>query len=314
MNYYSHHIGDYRRDTAHLSLLEHGVYRQLLDMYYLSEEKIPKETESVYRRLCAKTDEEKKAVNTVLSEFFSPKDGWIHTRCDKEISAYRAKANRAKENGKLGGRPLKTKGVISGNPEETISQANHKPLTINHKPSKHTADYSAEFLEAWTAYPKRSGANKKAAYKAWTARIKAGAKAEDILSGVLRYASYCLANTTDENFIKQAVTFFGPDDHFSSDWTVSPSAPAKKAGPAWYTSDALTLAEGLKCEPPLSPHIGEYMAAFKGRVQAAIDNGYKVPPPVRSVVMEFSEEVPKTAIPKRISMVEELKKMRSHQK
>lgn len=134
MNYYQHHIGDYRRDTAHLTLLEHGVYRQLLDMYYLSESHIPEETESVYRRLCARTEEEKKAVDTVLGEFFRCDNGWSHTRCDKVIADYKAKADRARDNGKLGGRPPKTKGVISGNPEETEEKANHKPLTINHKP------------------------------------------------------------------------------------------------------------------------------------------------------------------------------------
>lgn len=131
MHYYQHHIGDYRRDTSHLSLLEHGVYRQLLDMYYLSEAKIPAETEVVYRRLCARTDEEKKAVDNVLSEFFKYENGWVQTRCDDEITAYKGKAARARINGKLGGRPSKTKEVISGNPEETEAKANHKPLTIN---------------------------------------------------------------------------------------------------------------------------------------------------------------------------------------
>lgn len=134
MNYYQHHIGDYRRDTAHLSLLEHGVYRQLLDMYYLSETKIAAETDMVYRRLCARTDDEKKAVDTVLSEFFKRDDGWIQTRCNKEIDEYQGKAERARINGKLGGRPSITKEVIPGNPEETKAKANHKPLTINHKP------------------------------------------------------------------------------------------------------------------------------------------------------------------------------------
>ena len=134
MNYYSHHIGDYRRDTAHLSLLEHGVYRQLLDMYYLSETRIPEETEVVYRRLCAKTDDEKKSIDVVLSEFFIYENGWVHKRCEREILEYKMKVNRARSNGKLGGRPSKTKVVISGNKEETQEKANHKPLTINHKP------------------------------------------------------------------------------------------------------------------------------------------------------------------------------------
>lgn len=124
MHYYQHNIGSYRRDTAHLSLLEHGVYRQLLDMYYLAESAIPEETEVVMRRLCARTDEEKKAVEIVLSEFFTFDCGWHHKRCDEEILDYQLKADRARNNGKLGGRPRKTKEVISGNPEATDEKAN----------------------------------------------------------------------------------------------------------------------------------------------------------------------------------------------
>ena len=41
MNYYERHIGDYLKDTAHLSLLEHGIYGRLLDIYYTREEPIP---------------------------------------------------------------------------------------------------------------------------------------------------------------------------------------------------------------------------------------------------------------------------------
>jgi uncharacterized protein YdaU (DUF1376 family) len=32
VNYYERHIGDYLKDTAHLSLLEHGIYTRLLDV------------------------------------------------------------------------------------------------------------------------------------------------------------------------------------------------------------------------------------------------------------------------------------------
>lgn len=152
MNYYSHHIGDYRRDTAHLSLLEHGVYRQLLDMYYLSEEPIPEETEVVFRRLCARTEEEKKAVITILKEFFKVENGWAHKRCDEQIHEYQSKAERARTNGKLGGRPSKTKEVIFGNQETSEEKANHKPLTTNHKPPskvKPTVPASAETAEVF---------------------------------------------------------------------------------------------------------------------------------------------------------------------
>lgn len=134
MHHYKHHIGDYRRDTGHLSLLEHGVYRQLLDMYYLSEEPIPTETESVFRRLCARTEDERKAVISVLNEFFIPSErGYEHTRCEAEIDGYRAKAESARNNGKLGGRRKKAE----EKPKENQSGSETKPktkLTTNHKP------------------------------------------------------------------------------------------------------------------------------------------------------------------------------------
>lgn len=135
MHYYSHNIGDYKRDTDHLSLLEHGVYRQLMDLYYLSEKPIPLETEWVFRRLAARTEVEQKAIQAVLRDFFKETpEGYTHTRCDLEIREYKHKAETARANGKRGGRPTKTDPVISGMQEKSGSQANHKPLTINHKP------------------------------------------------------------------------------------------------------------------------------------------------------------------------------------
>ncbi|MFZ3286572.1 MAG: ead/Ea22-like family protein [Telluria sp.] len=86
-------------------------------------------------------------------------------------------------------------------------------------------DYPADFESAWDAYPPRSGANKRTAFKAWSARIKAGAVIADMLSGVERYAAYVLAERTEERFIKQPATFFGPDEHYMLPWA-SKSAPA----------------------------------------------------------------------------------------
>ena len=129
MHYYQHNIGDYRRDTIHLSLLEHGVYRQLLDMYYLSESPIPRETQQVIRRLSARTEEEKNAVEIVLKEFFTETEaGFRHKRCDVEIEEYRHKAEVSRENGKKGGRPkqepepIETRQVISGYPKEKLTE------------------------------------------------------------------------------------------------------------------------------------------------------------------------------------------------
>jgi len=178
MHYYQHNIGDYRRDTSHLSLLEHGVYRQLMDMYYLSESPIPRETQLVFRRLSARTNDEQKAIEIILSEFFYLTDeGWSHKRCDSEIAVYRDKADTARANGKLGGRPKKTKEVILGNQDhnqnepEPINQLTKEPInSLKEKIYKKEKTDSFpethnDFNTFWNLYPKKTG--KAEALKSW---------------------------------------------------------------------------------------------------------------------------------------------------
>ena len=49
MNYYERYCGDSQRDTAHLSLAEHGAYTMLLDVYLSVEKPLPKELSSLRR-------------------------------------------------------------------------------------------------------------------------------------------------------------------------------------------------------------------------------------------------------------------------
>jgi len=135
VHYYPHNIADYRKDTAHLSLLEHGIYRQLLDTYYLDEK--PIETQQVIRRLSIKTQEEELALKNVLDDFFTLSECGKyhhHVRCDSEIVKYKDKAEISRVNGSKGGRPKKpskTQQVNLANPEETQTKGNQEPLTIN---------------------------------------------------------------------------------------------------------------------------------------------------------------------------------------
>lgn len=140
MHYYKFNIADYRKDTSHLSTLEHGVYRQLIDWQYLDEKPIPLETQVVFRRLRLGSIDEQQALENVLSEFFEKSDdGYFQKRIRVEILDYQENAEKNRRNGKLGGRPSKTHSVSSGLPNETQSKGNHKPITNNHKPIKNTA-------------------------------------------------------------------------------------------------------------------------------------------------------------------------------
>lgn len=99
MNYYKHYLGDYARDTAHLSLLEHGAYRVLLDTYYATEKSLPADQASLYRICKAFSAAERKAVDLVADQFFPVNgDGSRHNvRADEEIAKWSAQAetNRA---------------------------------------------------------------------------------------------------------------------------------------------------------------------------------------------------------------------------
>ena len=135
MHYYSHNIGDYRKDTGHLSLLEHGVYRQLLDTCYLSEKPLNLDHAELMRTHCARTADEMRAVETVLKDFFvSTPEGYIHKRCDIEIEAFHSKSDSARESAKARWARVRAEKEADAMRTHSEGNANHKPLTINQEP------------------------------------------------------------------------------------------------------------------------------------------------------------------------------------
>lgn len=140
MHYYQFNISTWILHTSHLTLEEECVYRRLIDFYYDTEKPIPKETKAVIRRLRLVNYES--IVDQILGEFFHLEpDGWHNNRADIEIADYQSKAEKARLNGKKGGRPkqnkaIETESVILANPEETTSKANYELLTINDEPDK----------------------------------------------------------------------------------------------------------------------------------------------------------------------------------
>lgn len=82
--------------------------------------------------------------------------------------------------------------------------------------------YPEEFQQVWAIYPRRAGGNSKSdAFKAWHARIRDGTSAEEMFSGVERYAAFVTAEgSLNTQYVKQAKTFFGPGLHFSEPWAI----------------------------------------------------------------------------------------------
>ena len=97
MNYIEWHLGDHLKRTVHLTALEDGIYRRLLDAYYIAETPLPCEIKGCYKLARAISKAEREAVGAILREFFTLEaDGYHHSRCDVEIARFRDKQTKAK--------------------------------------------------------------------------------------------------------------------------------------------------------------------------------------------------------------------------
>lgn len=128
--WYPHYPADYLRDTYHLSFAEHGAYRLLLDHYYNSGGPLDagvegQRMEGIYKLTRADTDEERLALDKVLTLFFTLKNDKYHNaRADKELRGIARRRNRLSEQGRNG-----AKKRWSGN-RQSNSQANSQDIAI----------------------------------------------------------------------------------------------------------------------------------------------------------------------------------------
>lgn len=223
MHYYQRNIGDYARDTGHLSVLEHGLYVLMLDWYYLNERPI---TDFDLKRISRGMVDEAK---TVLCEYFKETEyGWIHSYADRVIEAYHQKAEKNRKNGQMGGRPK-----ADGNPEETQTVSERNPtvtLTNNQEPitkkSKSTVQRTAaRFPDFWEAYPNKKG--KQDAEKRWR-RDGLDARADEIIAHVRLMAE--VDDGWRRGYVPMGSTYLN-----QARWTDVPQAPPQTNGHAQIT-------------------------------------------------------------------------------
>ena len=121
-----------------------------------------------------------------------------------------------------------TSGTV--NPDDS----RESPTRKKGKPS--TPEDPKGFAECWAAYPKRSGGNSRAAaLKAYLARLKTGAEPDALLTGVKRYAAFIAATgKTGTAYVKQASSFFGPDEHWLEAWALPTEAAGTAGGPDFF--------------------------------------------------------------------------------
>lgn len=127
MHYYNFNIGDYRRQTGHLTLLEHAIYKNLLDTYYLSEQPLCADIAKLMRSQSVRTADERIALENVLSDFFElAEDGYRNKTCDEVIAKYHLKSDKARKSAKK-----RWEGNANALEPQSKGNANHKPITNN---------------------------------------------------------------------------------------------------------------------------------------------------------------------------------------
>jgi uncharacterized protein YdaU (DUF1376 family) len=142
MHKYWRHIGDYAKDTRHLSILEHGAYTLMLDWCYASEKPLPVD-EKVLFRLCGAFEKaEQKAVMAVRDEFFVlESQGWTQKRVMEEIGEYQDKKSKASKAADMrwqcerNADALQTHSVRNANADANGMPRARVPATSNQQPS-----------------------------------------------------------------------------------------------------------------------------------------------------------------------------------
>lgn len=110
--------------------------------------------------------------------------------------------------------------IVTTDPKKTVSVKTEEESLPGAAATKGQKSYPAEFEAAWGLYPKSAGGSKKAAFLAWSARLKEGISSEVLQQSVTRYAAYCVAERKEPRYVLHAATFFGPNERYAAEWPV----------------------------------------------------------------------------------------------
>ena len=126
--WYPMYWGDWTADTSHLTMLEIGAYNRLLARVYVTEKPLPSDINLLFRICGARNPQERKAVNNVLSEFFTLSNGlFTNLRASRELQIATAHSKVQSTNAK--------KRYKNQQPEPAIAVPSHNDGRNRHVPN-----------------------------------------------------------------------------------------------------------------------------------------------------------------------------------
>ncbi len=111
MHHYQHNIKTFNHATRHLTRVERALYRDLIELYYDTEQPLPAVSfDKLCRLVLAHSDDEKTALKAVLDEFFVlTGEVYSHDYCDEQIEKYRTNSSIKSKAGKASAEARKVK-------------------------------------------------------------------------------------------------------------------------------------------------------------------------------------------------------------
>jgi uncharacterized protein YdaU (DUF1376 family) len=269
MNYYSHHIGDFDKATRHLSRLERSVYRDLMDVYYDTEQPLTLDRPALCRRIIARSNEEATAVEQVLNEFFiETKAGWVHVRCEEELEKYRSSTSQKSAAGKASAaaRALIKQQALNASSTGVKQTLNGKSTNQEPRTKTNNQKNTSSFSQFWAAYPLKVA--KVAAEKAWTKLKVDDALLATILAAIEAQKLGHDWLNEDGAYIPHPASWLNAGRWLDE---VRPYVERKPVDMWWATKESM-MAKGLTLTPPVTPNSGEYPGAFKARIMQALED------------------------------------------
>ena len=115
------YVGDYYRDTRHLTTLQHGAY-MLLIMEYWTKGYLPKEPLKL-RKICGLSYHQWQSNSLAIASFFTP--DWRHARIERELEKSKEISMKRAVYGARGGRISRHRNnlerftVVNANPSKS---------------------------------------------------------------------------------------------------------------------------------------------------------------------------------------------------
>lgn len=178
--WFAFYPGDYLSHTQSLTLAENGAYFRLLMHYYSMAEALPDSQAQLWRISGAVTDEEKAAVDRVISLYFTLENKKFHNkRADKELAKQAAIADSLSKRGKRGAKARwnsrsNATANATANAQAMPSTTTKYLTTLDSCP--------VAFANFWNCYPRKK--NKAHALRAWNKLKPENGRIELIMSAL----------------------------------------------------------------------------------------------------------------------------------